>query len=702
MAYGVFRRYRSPRRIQTWIGTKEVAGATITIGATIDVASTVTADVTVARSIEAFIDVLALVQASPTISTAGTVTIAAAVNVTATVSADVTVARSIEAFIDVLALVQASPTVSSPVVIRRFMIRRTSAAPTGGEIGALYVSPTGSDATGTGLFEAPYATITKARDVVRTMNDSMTADIHVYLRGGRYPLTSTAVFDLQDSGSNGFSVIYKAYPGEQPRLSGGTLLTGWSDAGGGIWTTAVSTLRFRQLYVNGVRCWRARNPNRGSYGSLTSWDLGGERVEVTATHLGTPARLTGVEVCILGRGGNHCSLRVASVSGTGGTRFITPQEPEQTRIFQQVYPPKDNGRAYWLENALEYLTDQGEFYINTDTNVVHYMKRTAENLSTAEVMAPALERLIQVQGTLGAPVHHIQFFGLIFEHATWLTPNSEGFVGDQACTYSISTLPPDQITSYPSARHPAAVYLESAHDVRFERCIFRHCGSDAIDLYRDCDDCQLIGNVVTDISAGGIGVDLNLEGNPADASRLCERVTIQNNYITQVGQDYFQASAIFTGYVIDPVIEHNEIDDINYTGITVGWGWADVENDMSGAMVRFNAVSDALKMLADGGGIYTLSRQDGALVDANWIHDFTRGSHHGIYGINGIFHDEGTGQITTSNNVIQGMPVGGDDGNIRENNVGAGITYSNNAGTSSTTIANAGLETAYDDIKLLV
>ncbi|CAM5701753.1 hypothetical protein SCANM124S_00242 [Streptomyces canus] len=44
----------------------------------------------------------------------------------------------------------------------------------------------------------------------------MRADIRVCLRGGRH--TRTATFDLAetDSGSNGFKVVYQAYPGETP------------------------------------------------------------------------------------------------------------------------------------------------------------------------------------------------------------------------------------------------------------------------------------------------------------------------------------------------------------------------------------------------------------------------------------------------------------------------------------------------------
>ena len=46
-----------------------------------------------------------------------------------------------------------------------------------------YVSPTCSDSN-PGTLSQPFLTISKARDVVRTVNDNMTGDIVVYLRGG--------------------------------------------------------------------------------------------------------------------------------------------------------------------------------------------------------------------------------------------------------------------------------------------------------------------------------------------------------------------------------------------------------------------------------------------------------------------------------------------------------------------------------------
>jgi hypothetical protein len=70
-------------------------------------------------------------------------------------------------------------------------------------------------------------------------------------------------------------------------------------------------------------------------------------------------------------------------------------------------------------------------------------------------VAPRLETLLRLGGTASAPLHHIQFRGLTFEHSTWLLPSNDGYVSDQASIVLSDELPgDDQITSYPGIRLP--------------------------------------------------------------------------------------------------------------------------------------------------------------------------------------------------------------------------------------------------------
>ena len=79
-------------------------------------------------------------------------------------------------------------------------------------------------------FSAP-CSLTTARAKVRTRNAAMKGDVLVYLRGGTYLLGSTFELTQLDSGNGGHAVVWRAFPGETPVLSGGTRVAGrWTDA----------------------------------------------------------------------------------------------------------------------------------------------------------------------------------------------------------------------------------------------------------------------------------------------------------------------------------------------------------------------------------------------------------------------------------------------------------------------------------------
>ena len=122
-----------------------------------------------------------------------------------------------------------------------------------------YVAPTGND-TNPGTITSPFRTLQRARDVVRTVNANMTGDINVLVRGGTYPVSSTIEFGPGDSGTNGFRVIYAAYPNEAPILEGGVQVTGWTQHSGNIWKAPLNRsnkLRARWCFRKRWSCHRS-------------------------------------------------------------------------------------------------------------------------------------------------------------------------------------------------------------------------------------------------------------------------------------------------------------------------------------------------------------------------------------------------------------------------------------------------------------
>ena len=86
-----------------------------------------------------------------------------------------------------------------------------------------YVAPDGVYAN-PGTPGSP-TTLEGARDKIRALTPRPNGGVVVYLRGGVYERTSTFVLaGAQDSGTSSSPIVYRAYPGETPRLSGGKRL----------------------------------------------------------------------------------------------------------------------------------------------------------------------------------------------------------------------------------------------------------------------------------------------------------------------------------------------------------------------------------------------------------------------------------------------------------------------------------------------
>ena len=108
--------------------------------------------------------------------------------------------------------------------------------------------------------------------------------------------------------------------------------------------------------------------------------------------------------------------------------LITLQEPAWTNanVYFDISTNEPGEWSFWqvtrFENALQFLTEPGQWYLDSAGGVLYYMPLPGEDMSTADVELPILETLIVGQGTLGAPIQNIRFEGLTFSYATWLGP----------------------------------------------------------------------------------------------------------------------------------------------------------------------------------------------------------------------------------------------------------------------------------------
>jgi hypothetical protein len=160
---------------------------------------------------------------------------------------------------------------------------------------------------------------------------------------------------------------------------------------------------------------------------------------------------------------------------------------------------------------------------------------------------------------------------------------------------------------------------------------------------------RISGSVFTDISGSGIQVGEPNRNNPNTVSPVDTRYVlrnnvIMNNYISHIGIDYQSSVGIFGGYTEGLYIAHNEISDVPYSGITVGWGWSNALTSAKDNRIVHNYVHDVMQKLHDGAVLYTLSAQPGSVIKGNYV---DHGTDPG-----GIYLDQGSSYFTVTGNVV--------------------------------------------------
>lgn len=553
-----------------------------------------------------------------------------------------------------------------------------------------YVSPEGDDKA-EGSASQPLKTIEGARDKIRKINGNMTGDIIVYIRGGTYTVDHTIEFTTADSASNGFRIIYKAAEGETPVISGGEKITGWKlhDAEKNIYKAKVSKGRnFRQLYVDGGRAVRAQNTAPGKfYKTADVYPLHIEASEYKDGNIwikkseipeGMSLKaLKGAELHEIISWTDNV-LRIESASEDGDKIKLKLMEPEESQIFNRPHPwvgyyTADNTGLYpyYLANAYEFIDLAGEWYLDRNTNTLYYKAPDGTDMSNVEVIAPKVEILMNIEGTLDKQIEGLSFEGLTFMHSNWTYPSDNGFVNSQSGLPIVEA----RLTNRDDVIRPsAAIHVGCTKDLRFENNTLTFLGNmAALDLEYGTTNSVIKNNLITKVSGNGIMVARGSDKepyeyhnvyDPVDKRTICEGDRILNNRINHTGMDHEGTCGIFAIYPRNITIANNEIDMVPYTGISVGYGWSDKDNAMSGNVILRNTVSNHMRVGNDGGAIYTLSKQPDSVLAENYIHDL------GGSGI-GVYNDYRTSGYTVARNV---SVKGGGYGN---NSAGALKMYDN-------------------------
>ena len=306
---------------------------------------------------------------------------------------------------------------------------------------------------------------------------------------------------------------------------------------------------------------------------------------------------------------------------------------------------------YKIENVAETFSNPNEWYLDRETSKVYYIPRTPEQTpENISAYAPVAKHLFILRGTPEKPVENVIIRGFEFAYTTGDYKSTVTTGGDGLTDLSFS-----EENVY--ASDPQSVsYAHGSIEMEFAKhCIIEHCslhslGTHAIRLCDGCSFIRITDNDIFDIGAGGISVGGSMDKE--DTLRLTGYNTISNNVIKSIGRRYYSACGILICHSFGNTVSHNEIYDLFYTGISVGWIWGYAESVSNNNIIEYNHIYNLGQgFLSDMGGIYLLGRQQGTIVRNNMIHDVL--SKH--YGGWGIYTDEGSSYITIENNICYNL-----------------------------------------------
>lgn len=502
---------------------------------------------------------------------------------------------------------------------------------------------------------------------------------------GRIPLKETLVLTPADSnirlvGEDGAALV------------GGEELKDWTDEGDGTWSCPAprgadgKLVLFEQLWTNGRRAGRSvwpkgdfayfakasqvKLPEGGSFLYRNAFTF--ERIPPATPKTDWAA----AKLVVIAKW--SCSRQVLVPVDAAKGEFTL-----DTNEFQPPWKnwnERGDKQMVRLENVDFGFTDPGDWLYDEKAGRIRYRPRPGETLAGFAALAPTagLRELVRLAGDpdKGAYVQNVVFENVGFE-ASAVQNDDPSAPDGRPRAYALQA----------AYRAPGAVTLEAARNVRFENCRVRHTGGYAFRVADGSMSNALVRCAMDDLGAGGV-VAGALERNP-EHSMMDERLAPRDdNLPCPVVHDYSPHAVAFLEVsdceiahggrvnaegigvlftnISDSRVVHNDIHDILYSGVSVGWVWGYRGSVSQRNEVSFNRISNlGSRIMSDLAGVYTLGTSHGTVISNNVISNVKAR----YYGGWGLYNDEGSEGIVMENNLVFDTFDGGYHQHYGRNNV---------------------------------